>query len=84
MFPLDVRRARTSPFCPKNEPSSLCRRNPYQRRSAVFLYLPGQYKGLMEHKGIAYPYPAAIKGPSLVEVRDIYIYDQLIGGVAHG
>jgi hypothetical protein len=38
----------------------------------------------MEHKGIAYPYPAAIKGPSPVEVRDIYIYDQLIGGVAHG
>ena len=30
------RRARTSPFCPKNEPSSLCRCNPYQRRSAVF------------------------------------------------
>ena len=29
-------RARTSPFCPKYEPSSLCSLNPYQRRSAVF------------------------------------------------
>lgn len=48
------------------------------------LYLPGQYKGLMEHKGIAYPYPAAIKGPSPVEMRDLFVYDQLIGGAAHG
>ncbi len=47
-------------------------------------YLPGQYRGLMEHKGIAYPYPAAIKGPSPVEVRDILVYDRLIGGAAHG
>ena len=29
-------KARTSPFCPKNEPSVLCRCYPYQRRSAVF------------------------------------------------
>ena len=29
-------KARTSPFCPKNEPSPLCSRYPYQRRSAVF------------------------------------------------
>ena len=48
------------------------------------LYLPGQYKGLAERKGIAYPYPAAIKGPSPVEVRDIFVYDRLIGGAAHG
>ena len=48
------------------------------------LYLPGQYKGLTERKGIAYPYPAAIKGPSPVEVRDIFVYDRLIGGAAHG
>ena len=48
------------------------------------LYLTGQYKGLTERKGIAYPYPAAIKGPSPVEVRDISIYDRLIGGAAHG
>ena len=31
------RRARTSPFCPKNEPSVFCRCYPYQRRSAVFI-----------------------------------------------
>ena len=31
------RRARTSPFCPKNEPSLSSRRYPYQRRSAVFV-----------------------------------------------
>jgi len=31
-------KARTSPFCPKNEPSVLCRRYPYQRRSAVFVH----------------------------------------------
>ena len=29
-------KARTSPPSPKNEPSPLCRRYPYQRRSAVF------------------------------------------------
>ena len=52
--------------------------------SSRILYLPGQYKGLMEHKGIAYPYPAAIKGPSPVEIRDIFVYDQLIGGAANG
>ena len=28
-----------SPFCPKNEPSPLCRCYPYQRRSAVFDHL---------------------------------------------
>ena len=55
-----------------------------QHSAARTLYLPGQYKGLMEHKGIAYPYPAAIKGPSPVEVRDILVYDRLIGGAAHG
>ena len=32
-------KARTSPFCPKNEPSVLCRCYPYQRRSAVFQHL---------------------------------------------
>ena len=33
-----MKKARTSPFCPKNEPSSLCRCYPYQRRSAVFYF----------------------------------------------
>ena len=32
-----MKKARTSLFCPKNEPSVLCHRNPYQRRSAVFV-----------------------------------------------
>ena len=31
-----MEKARTSPFCPKNEPSPLCRCYPYQRRCAVF------------------------------------------------
>ena len=52
--------------------------------TSKILYLPGQYKGLMERGGIAYPYPAAINGPSPVEVRDIFVYDRLIGGAAHG
>ena len=51
---------------------------------ARILYLPGQYQGLTEKNGIAYPYPAAIHGPSPVEVRDIFVYDSLIGGAAHG
>ena len=37
------RRARTSPFCPKNEPSPLCCRYPYQRRSAVFAQDQAEY-----------------------------------------
>lgn len=52
--------------------------------TARILYLPGQYRGLKEQGGIAYPYPAAIKGPSPVEIRDIFVYDSLIGGAAHG
>lgn len=52
--------------------------------TARILYLPGQYKGLMERNGIAYPYPAAIQGISPVETRDIFVYDRLIGGAVNG
>ncbi len=52
--------------------------------TARILYLPGQYKGLAEKNGIAYPYPAAIRSISPVETRDLFLYDCLIGGSVHG
>lgn len=58
--------------------------HPVSHASARILYLPGQYKGLAERKGIAYPLPAAVNGPSPVEIRDLFVYDALIGGPAHG
>ena len=48
------------------------------------IWLPGQYKGLMERKGIATPYPAALQQDVQVEVRPLNFYDRLLGGAAHG
>jgi len=55
-----------------------------QYRSGNIIYLQGQYEGLSERKGIATSYPCAQQRSNSVEVRELSIYDQLLGGVSHG
>lgn len=55
-----------------------------QYRSGNVIYLPGQYEGLAERKGIAVPYPCAHQRDDAVQVRELSIYDELLGGVSHG
>jgi transposase len=55
-----------------------------QYRSGNIIYLQGQYEGLAERKGIATPYPCAQQRNNAVEVRELSVYDQLLGGVSHG
>ena len=55
-----------------------------QYHAGKMIWLPGQYKGLMERKGIATPYPAALQQDVQVEVRPLNFYDRLLGGAAHG
>lgn len=55
-----------------------------QYRTGRIVWLPGQYKGLAEHRGIAAPYPAAHQQELRVEVRSLSFYDSLLGGAAHG
>ena len=53
-----------------------------QYRSGNIIYLQGQYEGLAERKGIATPYPCAQQRNNTVEVRELSVYDQLLGGVS--
>ena len=55
-----------------------------QYHAGKMIWLPGQYKGLMERKGITTPYPAALQQDVQVEVRPLNFYDRLLGGAAHG
>ena len=55
-----------------------------QYHAGKIIWLPGQYKGLAERKGIASPYPAAQQQDVQVEVRPLNFYDRLLGGSAHG
>jgi len=55
-----------------------------QYRSGNIIYLQGQYEGLSERKGIATPFPCAQQRNNTVEVRELSVYDQLLGGVSHG
>ena len=59
-------------------------RHQVQYHTGKIIWLPGQYKGLAEHKGIAAPYPAAQQQDLQVEVRPLQFYDRLLGGSAHG
>lgn len=53
--------------------------------SGKITWLPGQYQGLAERSGIVVPFFCAkqIAGNS-VEVRDLSVYDEFAGVVAHG
>ncbi len=62
----------------------LLARHKAQYRSGSIIYLQGQYEGLSERKGLAAPYPCARQEHATVEVRELRIYDQLLGGVLHG
>ena len=55
-----------------------------QYRSGNVIYLSGQYEGLAERNGIATPRSCAIRHNSTVEVRELSVYDELLGGVSHG
>ncbi len=56
-----------------------------QYRTGRSVWLPGQYKGLAERKGIAAAYPAAQQQQLRVEVRSLNFYDSFLeGGGSHG
>ena len=55
-----------------------------QYRSGNVVFLRGQYSGLAERNGIPVPFPCAKKQGGAVEVRELSVYDQLLGGVSHG
>jgi len=55
-----------------------------QYRSGNIIYLQGQYEGLSERRGIAVPYPCARQRDNAVQVRELSVYDELLGGVSHG
>lgn len=55
-----------------------------QYHAGKIIWLPGQYKGLADRKGIAAPYPATQQQDMQVEVRSLSFYGRLLGGVAHG
>ena len=55
-----------------------------QYRTGRTVWLPGQYKGLAECKGIASPYPAARQQEFRVEIRSLSFYDSLLGVIANG
>lgn len=63
---------------------TLLTKHKVQYRSGNVVFLPGQYSGLAERNGIPVPLPYARKQGSVVEVRKLSIYDQLLGGVSHG
>ena len=63
---------------------TLLAKHQVQYHAGKIVWLPGQYKGLAERKGIAAAYPAAQQQDIQVEVRSLSVYDALLGGAAHG
>lgn len=55
-----------------------------QHRAGSIVWLQGQYKGLAERHGVAVPNTMAFRTTTQVEVRELSIYDQLLGGVHSG
>jgi len=55
-----------------------------QYRSGNVVFLRGQYSGLTERNGIPVPFPCANKKDGTVEVRELSVYDQLLGGASCG
>jgi transposase len=53
-------------------------------RSGNIIHLQGQYEGLSERKGMAVPGPYARKRSDDVQIRELSIYDELMGGVSNG
>jgi transposase len=55
-----------------------------QYRSGNVVFLRGQYSGLAERNGVPVPFPCAKKQDGAVEVRELSVYDQLLGGASCG
>ena len=55
-----------------------------QYRSGNIIYLQGQYEGLTERKGIIEPHPYARQRDNAVQIRELSVYDELLGGVSRG
>ena len=55
-----------------------------QYRSGNVVFLRGQYSGLAERNGVPVPFPCARKQDGAVEVRELSVYDQLLGGASCG
>ena len=62
----------------------LLAKHPAQHRAGNIVWLQGQYRGLAERHGIAVPNTMAFRTTTQVEVRELSIYDQLLGGVHNG
>lgn len=62
----------------------LLTKHPAQYRSGNVVFLPGQYSGLAEKGGVPIPPTYALQQQNSVEIRELSLYDQLLGGVSHG
>ena len=62
----------------------LLAKHPAQHRAGNIVWLQGQYKGLAERHGIAVTSAMAFRTTPQVEVRELSIYDRLLGGVRNG
>jgi len=62
----------------------LLARHKAQYRSGNVITLHGQYHGLTERNGIAVPLPCAKQQAGTVEIRELSIYDRLLGGASNG
>ena len=55
-----------------------------QYGSGNVVFLRGQYSGLADRNGVPVPFPCASQQDSAVEVRELSVYDRLLGGASHG
>ena len=55
-----------------------------QYRSGNVVFLRGQYSGLAERNGVPVTFPCARQQNGTVEVRELSVYDQLLGGASCG
>lgn len=55
-----------------------------QYRPGNVIFLQGQYSGLAERNGVPVSLPCASKQNGTVEVRELSVYDRLLGGASHG
>jgi hypothetical protein len=62
----------------------LLARHKAQYRSGNVIMLHGQYHGLTERNGIPVPLPCAKQQAGTVEIRELSIYDRLLGGASNG
>ena len=54
-----------------------------QYRFGNVVFLQGQYRGLAERNGVPVPFLCTSKKDGAVEVRELSVYEQLLGGSSH-